>query len=141
MEALNLIKSLLSWYPNSRPTARKALQHPFFIPCHNTNTPIPPPILQSVYHSEVREQKPPYNDNGEHVFLSNPYSVWQQILNSMPQFNPPYTVKKSIVKPFPVRTTLQINPMAEQQMRVTTETPGSDPLSFSSAYAIWRQIA
>jgi len=118
-EAIDLIKSLLSWDPKSRPTAIKALQHPFFIPCENTNTLIPSSYLQPryqtpiTYHSETQEQKHPYNDNAGLVFLNNSYSLGQQIVNSMPQFHPPYTVTEPIVKTFPERNTLQINPVAD----------------------------
>lgn len=73
-EAIDLIKLMLSWDPNSRPTARKALQHPFFIPCHITNNnPVPPPVLQSAYqspiekHSEVQEKNARPNNNGEYI--------------------------------------------------------------------------
>ncbi|KAG0625441.1 hypothetical protein M758_2G055600 [Ceratodon purpureus] len=29
-EAVDLISAMCSWYPNERPTASEALQHPFF---------------------------------------------------------------------------------------------------------------
>jgi protein kinase len=34
-EAVNLISSLLSWFPCARPTALQALQHPFFHGCYH----------------------------------------------------------------------------------------------------------
>ena len=33
-EAINLVERLCSWDPNNRPTAAKALQHPFFQSCY-----------------------------------------------------------------------------------------------------------
>ncbi|KAI3667509.1 hypothetical protein L6452_42573 [Arctium lappa] len=38
-EAINLISTLLSWSPCSRPTAKEALQHPFFYGCYHIPQP------------------------------------------------------------------------------------------------------
>ncbi|MFS7895606.1 putative protein-serine/threonine kinase CMGC-RCK family [Helianthus anomalus] len=40
LEVVNLIGSLLSWDPNTRPTAIEALQHPFFHGCYR----VPPSV-------------------------------------------------------------------------------------------------
>ncbi|CAH1418346.1 unnamed protein product [Lactuca virosa] len=62
LESLNLIATLLSWSPSARPTAMKALDHPFFNTCSETedssdpseNLICPPPENQ-FYGSETED--------------------------------------------------------------------------------------
>jgi protein kinase len=167
-EAIDLIKHLLSWDPENRPTAIEALQHPFFHQCYKVNKPIPPPPLPKKlsqsryqisirYHSEARQpndmQKSPNNTGLLSDFKRNidsvsynSYSVCQQDTYVGQFHRATSTVSELIDKTFPGTGTLENNPMVVVKQQMRFDHGNSRPTASTvgkfksdSEYSIWQQ--